>query len=437
MGHEDLEITIYRGSKEVGGNCIEVRSGDTRIILDIGMPLFDEDRQALDTFSLRRKSTEDLGSEGILPNVSGLFDDSRSPDAILLSHAHLDHTGLLNRSKDFIPVYSSRGTSKMMLAGSLFAGQVELPRERFRKMELETPITIGDFAVTGYAVDHSIYGCMAFLIEAEGKRLLYTGDLRSHGRKPGMGKRLVDALRHKPLDVLLMEGTHFGFPDGNLATEYELENEITELVRKFESLVLASFSPQHVDRLVAFIRVAKKTGRTFVADVYTAFIMHLLKNEIPLPQPEPGGFVRVYVPQALQESAHRKGRSAQIERFRDAEIKLAEIKEAPEKFLMIFRASMLDDFDGEFPAETSCLYSRWDGYLQQSRWNLVRKSLDEVNGTLHGIHTSGHILSTDIVRFARAINPVKIIPVHTFEPEQFEERFENVVLLENGVHFVL
>lgn len=433
-----MEITIHRGSKEVGGNCIEIRSGETRIILDIGMPLFDEDRQALDTFTLRRKSTEDLKSQGILPNVPGLFDtDAPSPNAILLSHAHLDHTGLLNHAQDSIPIYASSGTSKMMLAGSLFAGQVELPRERFREIEPEQPVTIGNFTVTGYAVDHSIYGCLAFLIEAEGKRLLYTGDLRSHGRKPGMGKRLIEALKENTIDVMLMEGTHFGFPDGNLVTEYDLENEITKLVGNCESLVLASFSPQHVDRLVAFIRAAKKTGRTFVADIYTAFILHLLQHEIPLPQPEPNGLVRVYVPQMLKNTGHRKGRAKQIERFRDAEITLEEIRQAPGKFLMVFRASILDDFNREFPKQTTCLYSRWNGYLEQPGWKSTQQSLANAHGSLHDVHTSGHMLSKDIVSFVTAVNPKTIVPVHTFEPNQFADHFDHVQLLADGQAIVI
>lgn len=428
-----MEITVHRGSQEVGGNCIEVRSGETRIILDIGMPLFDEDRQALDTFSLRRKSTEDLKTEGILPNVAGLFDSvATPPEAILLSHAHQDHTGLLSQAQDSMPIYASSGTSKMMLAGSLFAGQVELPRERFREIKPDQPVSIGNFTVTGYAVDHSIYGCLAFLIEAEGKRLLYTGDLRSHGRKPGMGKRLIEDLKYKPLNAMLMEGTHFGFADGNLATEYELEDEITELVSNCDSLVLASFSPQHVDRLVAFIRAAKKTGRTFVADVYTAFIMHLLQNEIPLPQPEQNGLVRVYVPQMLKQSQHRKGRAKQIERFRDAEIEMETIERHPEKYLMVFRASMLKDFDSEFPPGTSCHYSRWHGYLDQQDWKMAKQKLEGVNGELHEVHTSGHMLSADIVSFVKAVNPMTIIPVHTFEPKQFEDHFNNVIQLQDG-----
>lgn len=428
-----MEITVHRGSKEVGGNCIEVRSGETRIILDIGMPLFDEDRQTLDTFSLRRKSTEDLKTQGILPRISGLFDkDATHPDAILLSHAHLDHTGLLSHARGSIPIYASSGTSKMMLAGSLFAAQVELPRERFREFKSEVPVKIGDFTVTGYSVDHSIFGCMAFLIEAEGKRLLYTGDLRSHGRKPGMGKRLIEVLNEKTVDAMLMEGTHFGFPDGNLATEYELEDEIKELVENCESLVLGSLSPQHIDRLVSFIRAAKKTGRTFIADVYTAFIIHLLQNEIPLPQPEPNGLVRVYVPQSLKQSSHRKGRAKQIERFREAEITLEEIRDAPEKHLMVFRASMLDDFDRQFPTRTACLYSMWHGYIQRQEWTSTRRALQDASGMIHQVHTSGHMLSADIVSFVKAVNPKTIIPVHTFEPNQFEDHFNHVTKLQDG-----
>lgn len=428
-----MEITIHRGSKEVGGTCIEVQSDNTRLILDIGMPLFDEDRNALDTFSLKRLSKEELKSERILPNVKGLFDNENLPDAILLSHAHLDHTGLLNHTQADIPIYASRGTSKMMLAGKIFAGQVELPQARFREIKPEAPLTIGPFTITGFSVDHSIYGCMAILIEAGEKSILYTGDLRLHGRKPGMNRRLVEVMQDKTLDAMLMEGTHFGFSDGNPANEYELETEITRLVRASKELVLASFSPQHVDRLVAFIRAAKATGRSFVADVYTAFIIHLLKNEIPLPQPESNGFVRVYVPKTLRESAQRTGRSGQIDRFQEAEIGLEEIKENPEQFLMVFRASMLDDFDGEFPTRTCCLYSRWNGYLNQPEWNTVRERLDSTEGALHEVHTSGHILSADIVRLLREINPRTIIPVHTFEPERFKEHFDNVIQLHDGI----
>ena len=429
-----MRITIHRGSKEVGGSCIELQSEDSRLVLDVGMPLFGNDREAIDTFELRRMSRDELDDHGILPKVEGLFQDGERPDAILLSHAHLDHTGLLNHTAPEVPVFASRGTSKIMLAGRLFAAQLALPRERFREIRPEVPVAIGAFTVTGFPVDHSTFGCLAYLIESEGCRVLYTGDIRLHGRKPGMAKRLIECVGNLDIDVMLMEGTHFGFPDGNTANEYELEQDIRAAVDNANGLVLASFSPQHFDRLVAFIRTAKATGRTFVADVYTAFIMHLLSNQVSLPMPDPKGFVRVFVPEVLRNKSHG-GTKKIIEKFRDAEIDLQEVQSNPSQFLMVFRTSMLSDFGDELPDATTCLYSRWSGYLESPEWAKAKQKLNDCGGNLKEVHTSGHILSSDIEPFVKAIRPKTVIPIHTFEPATFREHFENALLLEDGEPF--
>src|SRR4051812_12373995 len=116
-----MQITIHRGTHEIGGNCIEIVSGLSRLILDVGMPLFKSDRKPHDTGVLKKKSKQELLDSGILPKVPGLFIDGPRPDAILLSHAHEDHTGLLRHSAGDIPIYASQGTSRMMKAGEKFA----------------------------------------------------------------------------------------------------------------------------------------------------------------------------------------------------------------------------------------------------------------------------------------------------------------------------
>ena len=78
-----------------------------------------------------------------------------------------------------------------MLLGSIYASGVKLPRHRFKRAPIPTgdedctPMQIGDLSVTAYPVDHSAFGAVAYLIEHGGKRLLYTGDLRFHGRRSG------------------------------------------------------------------------------------------------------------------------------------------------------------------------------------------------------------------------------------------------------------
>ncbi|GAA4445422.1 MBL fold metallo-hydrolase [Novipirellula rosea] len=432
-----MQLTIFRGSKEVGGNCIEVQSGNTRIILDVGMPLFDQQGQAHDGFTLGRMPTVELEANGIIPKVPGLFSGDQSPDAILLSHAHLDHVGLLRHTKHSIPVYASKGTSKMMLAGSVYANQQQLPRDRFKEIEPKQTVVIGDITVTAFPVDHSIHGCLAFLIEAEGKRILYTGDLRLHGRRQDAHKQIVTALGGTKLNALIVEGTHFGFENGNEVTEDGLEAEIIQHVKSASSLVLASFSPQNTDRLRSFIHASSETGRTFVADAYTAFVLHLVGSDAKLEHPLKTGTGRVYFPDSLKERIQRWGTNRANELFRETEIDMAEIMQAPEKYVMVFRSSMLSDFDGCFPSETLCLYSTWHGYSQRLDWQEVQKALDGVEGKITHVHTSGHALSSDLVEFTKAIDARTIVPVHSFEPEAFKEHFDNVTMSTDGQAIVI
>lgn len=433
-----MQLTIHRGTHEIGGTCIELTAAGSRIILDIGLPLFNEDREPHDTAALRRQSAEELRSSGVLPPVPGLFDDSPAPDGILLSHAHEDHTGLLRHSKPDIPIYASVGTSKMMLAGSKFAGQPPLPRERHRELHAGQPVQIGEFVVTPFSVDHSIYGSQAFLIEAEGKTVLYSGDLRLHGRKPGMHRTLIEAVKGRSIDVLLMEGTHISYPDHRGPNEYDLEDQIADHIRSATGLVLASFSPQHVDRLVGFLRATKKTGRTFVADAYTAFVMHLIASETPVPRPESTEWVKVFFPKFFEESYRRKKLEGFFSLMSPARMGIEEVRSNPSRYVMLFRPSMLEsDLGGFLPAGTCCLYSRWTGYLDRPDWQPVRAALKSAEGNLIEVHTSGHIHAGDIAELVQQIDAKLVVPVHTFEPERFQSIAANLRVLQDGESVVV
>jgi len=43
-----MNLTIHRGTKEIGGTCIELQTTESRIIIDFGLPLVDENQEPFD-----------------------------------------------------------------------------------------------------------------------------------------------------------------------------------------------------------------------------------------------------------------------------------------------------------------------------------------------------------------------------------------------------
>jgi phage/plasmid-like protein (TIGR03299 family) len=241
--------------------------------------------------------------------------------------------------------------------------------------------------------------------------------------------RLFEHGLGQDIDVLLMEGTHFGSDRTGGKTEFDLEEEIVEYARTAPALVLVCFSPIDVDRLVTYYRSARRSGRTFVADAYAAFVMHLVSGEANIPRPRAESGIRVY----FNRHFEKRGIKSIADRFEADRITLDEILADPDRYLMVFRPSMRElDFDGTLPERSRCLYSYWKGYLERGDWTELQEHLAEVGGDFVPAHTSGHIYVNDIVEFVREIDPRTVIPIHTFEPDHFGRHFPNVRVLNDG-----
>ena len=191
-----MEIIIHRGAKQIGGTCIEIRSDRTRLIFDIG--------EELPEINKPEKVKTKL-------SVDDLFVDSESTDkkidGIFISHNHGDHIGLFETVRNDIPVFI--GKTALDIQNIIFdfiSKNKKIVPEKI--LENETQIQINEFIVTPFLIDHSACDAYAFLIECDGKKVIYTGDFRSHGTKGHLTEHFArHPLTQKP-DILLIEGTN-------------------------------------------------------------------------------------------------------------------------------------------------------------------------------------------------------------------------------------
>ena len=67
-----MRLRIHRGTKEIGGTCIEIEAQGKRIALDVGLPL----------------DAPDEGQEALLPEVPGFREPDDSLLGVVISHPH-------------------------------------------------------------------------------------------------------------------------------------------------------------------------------------------------------------------------------------------------------------------------------------------------------------------------------------------------------------
>jgi ribonuclease J len=292
-------------------------------------------------------------------------------------------------------------------------------------------MNVGPFRITPHLVDHSAYDAYALLIEAAGRRLFYSGDIRAHGRKGALFDRLVN---HPPqaVDTMLMEGSSLGRLDEDARFPAESEIE-ARLVERFTppGFVAISASAQNIDRMVSIYRACKRTGRTLLLDIYAMEILRATGNA-NLPAP---GWpnLSVYVPEYQRRQIKRTGRFDLLEPYKKARIYREHIAEIGDKAVMLFRPAMMRDVKAaNLWPKSRAIWSQWDGYLKDGAGAKLKSDLAELGVPLEVIHTSGHASIGDLKKLASAISANRLIPVHTFEGDSFQNYFKKVTRRQDG-----
>ncbi len=410
-----MRLRIHRGAKEIGGTCIEVEAEGRRLVLDVGLPLDAPDEE----------------QETLLPEVPGFREPDPSLLGVMISHAHQDHYGLAAHIRPEVPVWIGEAGHNILKAASVWVPNGHaFAAPHF--LADRKPVEIGPFRITPYLVDHSAFDAYALLVEAEGKRVFYSGDFRAHGRKGALFERL---LRNPPpdIDVLLMEGTTLGRTGTSegFETESDLEERFVEAFRQTKGMHFVWTSSQNIDRIVTIFRAAKKTGRVLLIDPYTAVVLEATGRDT-IPQshwPE----VRLYVPQRQRVLIKENELFAELDRHSRNRVFREALPGLAERAVMLFRPMAMSDRGVASVLEgAGFTYSMWDGYLKEDSSQRVLRWLERNGVARQSIHTSGHASTADLQRFAAALAPRALVPIHSFETGRFPELFDNVVPRADG-----
>ena len=435
-----MKITIHRGTKEIGGSAVELESGESRIVKDIGMPLTFNDRK-FEFSEFSHLEGKELVKQKILPDIKGLYywDDCHKPvDGVLISHAHQDHYGFFGYLKRDIPVYLGEATRKLMDATVMFTpleGEINTPHY----IQHEKSFTCGQFHITPYLMDHAAFDAYAFVVEAEGKKIIYTGDFRAHGRK----KKIFDWFLHKApreVDAILLEGTMLGRSGEHIMDEEELEEEAVKVMENTSGQVLIYTSSQNIDRLVSFYKASKRTGRTFVVDLYTAIILDIVRNYGKLPYPSHDyDKLSVFYPWKLCQKLTSEKQKELMYKFTKHKIIKEEISSGGNNISMLVRPSFMKDLSLiDNLSGASLIYSMWEGYLEEE---INKKFLEFLESKevkdIHYLHTSGHASFSDLKLLVDTLHPQSIIPIHTDTPEAYQTLGGNICYLKDGEGFTI
>jgi Cft2 family RNA processing exonuclease len=247
-----LKIKVLGAAREVGGSCIEVATDRCKVALDYGIKL-----------------------EGITDQYPKNF------DAIIVSHAHLDHSGSLLRlakSRNKQVIVSSKITRdatvellKDMIKVNEFNGtSLGVDNQTVDQVKASwistATLALEDMNIELYPAGH-VAGAAMTSIHADGKSLLYTGDFCLHDTEILVGCN--PQLLPKQPDVLISESTYGGtIRQQRSELIDQLYNEINYTIKHRGNVLIPTFAFHRSQEMAKRIDQAIENGTLPNCNVY-------------------------------------------------------------------------------------------------------------------------------------------------------------------------
>ncbi len=465
-----VSITCYGGVGEIGGNKILVEQNKTRLFLDFGMS-FTKNGYYYSEFLQPRKcgGLEDFFELDLIPDLKGIYrldylnhmgrtPEKRLVDAVFLSHAHADHAQYIHFLRKDIPIYGTLAskrilqvleetgvnqfgellttcdaftfyTTKNETLGRVTKRQKDHVNKRvFHEMHENQPVTIGDFKVEMIPVDHSLPGACGFLLSTKNQTIAYTGDIRFHGYHKDLSKRFVEKVSSEKIDCLLCEGTRI--KKTNKDSEKGVQQILSTYISKAPGLVFVEHPIRDLDRSLTIYKSAKENKRTFVVTLKLAYLLNAFGLDAPFTLDD----VAILVPRkswglithdAFSMTQVKKDYTKWERAFIDHRnaITYKDLQKNPEGYVVSMNMWEIKQLIDIQPKQAIWIKSTCEPFNEEMEIDEERKHhwLNHFNIKEYNAHASGHASGVELTYLIKQINPQTLIPVHTQNPEYFQE----------------
>jgi metallo-beta-lactamase family protein len=295
-----MQITFLGAAGEVTGSCFLVETAELKFLIDCGM------------FQ---------GGAGAERKNRRFGFATRDIAFVLLSHAHIDHSGLLPRlvAQGFSgPVYATEATGELlsvMLPDAAHLQEKEAKRNgepplytveqaqaclrHLRQADYRVPFRPHEGGRCLYLDAGHILGSAIVEVVVGGKKIVFSGDLGQPGRPI-----VDDPARVGEADVLLLEST---YGDRNHKSLVQTLDEFAfalndTLASRRGNVVIPSFAVGRTQEILTYIAQLRREGRIPAADVYVDSPMAAAATRITLRHARMPDLERVRFTESLEES---------------------------------------------------------------------------------------------------------------------------------------
>jgi len=441
------KLTFFSGVNEIGGNKFLLEDGGTRIFLDFGQSFsFGCDYFGGYLAPRRVNGVGDYLEFGLIPPLKGLYSREAIEntdlryfrprfDAVILSHAHIDHIGHLHFLHPDIPVYCGEATKTIMDAMAETGGYNpgEHPWKTFRTGDR---LKIGSLTVAPIHVDHSIPAAYGFIIHTSEGAVVYSGDMRLHGPMSKMTKEFIEKAAEAEPIAMISEGTRVAPKERRVNhTEAEVRRRSQQITANTSKLVIATYYGRDIDRFNTFHQIAKATARKFVISLKSAYLLNKLKDD-----------PKLKIPNVLKDSNllfyKKRKRSGLYETrdyflwerpFLDKAVTYDYVKRSQSKVLLnLDQPSFTELIDIRPDSGGHFIHSMSEPFTEEDiDAEIMHNWLQHFKLMFHQIHASGHCPAKDLETAINTINPRSLYPVHTEHPELFSK------IINKKIHLII